>query len=842
MTVRSGHPSSFEAWLIGQVHDVLGRRATPVPWMLWCDPRHEWRELLRKAASDGNFELWLCDTTPGEQGELRLRHRFATEEARPRVVWLPVARTDVGWFKVFALHAARVWDRSLVDALRDYGVAIRRSDEPALASLLAPHALEWFSEPKERWAELTPGNAKGALVDDERMFSALAGPEGAFAELAVDSRFEIFARRAVEDFGLPRPEPSDEGAWRVAALARLLATEAAEATPGNPPTVGDRIIPTGVRRDRALGLLRRWQTHISWVASLESLSAQADAQLGLTWWARNLSSPPRSRASRAVEQVLFDQAVERLERIEDVDALVRELERTATMILDRTKGFWSTTAQDKVPWEALGELAGVASALVEHQSIEVKWRHAMDAVSWYTGNGWRLDAEGERLFVESDRLPSAVQRIRARLRRAYLRAVDRIGRRFSELLADASDEVLALPSAGELALEEIERRKGPMALVFLDACRFDLGCRLAGALDQGEPQRRTEVKTAVAPLPSITALGMAFALPLPRTSLTVAFDTAARGFKVTADGFSGDLSHKSARNKWLETRLKAAELVSVNDVIEDAFEAASPRSKRLLVVHGAEFDTAGHEGELEIRGADESIERYARAIRRLRDKGYHRIVVVTDHGFFHWQPDDDEVEADKPAGTTRWTTRRAIVGTGLTHRTALLLPVSRSDLQVAVPRSVNAWRTYGGLGFFHGGAMLQEIIVPVITVTWPTKTTKVGVVLKPMVQITTRRPRVAVQAASEALLTAEGQVARRVVVKVQDPKGAVVFRHDPVLVESLNPQSGWTEIPIQLELVEKPPPGLRFGTELVAILRDADDDEELARENVLLKVEIDDWD
>ncbi len=839
------NPTSFEAWLLRHVQEVLGRRSKPAPWLLWCDPRKEWRDLLRQAAKDAPFSLWESDPTPGAHGELVLRHRFAAEELTPRVVWLPVSRRELGWFKVFELCAESVWERSLLEALRDYGVTIRRDDEPALVPLLAPHAREWFADPKERWAELTPGNAKGALVDDERMFTALAGPDSAFKDLISDGRFKIFARRAVEDFGLPEPKPGDTAvvrAWRVGALGNLLATEAAEASPGTPPSDGNRIIPAGAPRERALALLRRWQTHIAWVASLEELVPLADAQLGLTWWARNLIHPPRSRLSRAVEQVLFDQTVERLERIEDVDLLVRELERATPSILDRIGGFWARIAHDKVPWCALGDLARVASALAEHRGIESGWRHARDAVAWYTDGGWRLDAEGEGLFVENDRLPSAVQRVRTRLRRAYLRALDRVGRRFSELLAGAADEVLAMPSAGELALAEVERRKGPMALVFLDACRYDLGCRLAELLNAGEPQRRAEVRAAVAPLPSITALGMAFALPVARTALTVSFPADARGFRVEAEGFSGDLTRKQQRENWLTSQLKVAELLTVTDVLADRFEAGSPRGKRLVVVHDAELDTAGHEDQLELKGADAVVDRYARAIRRLRDRGYNRVVVVTDHGFFHWQPADDEVEGDKPTGTVRWPSRRAIVGVGLEHRTALVLPVPCSDLHVAIPRSVNAWRTYGGLGFFHGGAMLQELVIPVLTATWPAKTAKVGVVLKPIGPIASRRPRVEVQAWA-SLFAAEGLLGRRVRVLVQDAQARVVFRHDePVLVEAPKNAADREPKAVQLELVPRPPEGVVFGAELLAILRDADDDEELAREPVLLKVDLDDWD
>ncbi|MBI2481029.1 MAG: hypothetical protein HYV60_21060, partial [Planctomycetia bacterium] len=68
---------------------------------------------------------------------------------------------------------------------------------------------------------------KGGLVDDHRLLETLAGEAGEFDRLRADDLFEIFARRATEDFGLPDPSGADEQAWRVATTACLLCTDAA---------------------------------------------------------------------------------------------------------------------------------------------------------------------------------------------------------------------------------------------------------------------------------------------------------------------------------------------------------------------------------------------------------------------------------------------------------------------------------------------------------------------------------------------------------------------------------------------------------------------------------------
>ena len=76
---------------------------------------------------------------------------------------------------------------------------------------------------------------------------------------------------------------------------------------------------------------------------------------------------------------------------------------------------------------------------------------------------------------------------------------------------------MALPFAGAAIKEVVAKAsaKEPVAVLILDACRFDLGCRLAEGLNQGEPTRRAEVSAARAPIPSITALGMPLLPPGP---------------------------------------------------------------------------------------------------------------------------------------------------------------------------------------------------------------------------------------------------------------------------------------------------------------------------------------
>ncbi len=829
--------NSFRDWLCLAIRGVLGHQSATPPLLLWCDPDRSWLDLLREAAKAEGFDLWAPLAGQEDAHELLVRDRFYSTPRASRVVWLPCSRDAITWFKVFELEADDVWEKSLLTALREYGIDISREHEEDLVGLLPAHAREWFDKPKETWKELTPGNAKGTLVDDHRMLQALAGAAGEFERLRQDGRFDIFARRATEDFGLPDPKSLDEDPWRVAGTARLLCTDAAEGWPQEPPKETDKIIPPGLARTMALRMLKQWQNDIRYLASFEGLVPRAEATVGLTYWARSLTSMPRSRSSQAVERALFTQTVDRLDRLEDVDGLALELEANIQSYKDRETGFWGKEAKNRVGWRFLVELAEVAALLVQDRDAEEAWKKPEDAIDWYTSRGWELDQAGEILFKEAADLPTQMHRIRRRLRRGYLRTMDRIGRVFSALLSKSPDKVCSLPTAGEVALAELESQISPTAIIFLDACRLDIGWRLAGLLNQGEPVQRATVHAAAAPIPSITSLGMPFALPIKRENLRVELAKDHKTFVVTAAGFDGDLKWAEQRRNWLKQSFDVKDWLEIAEVLDGDSLKKPSRSRKLIAVHGDELDS--HDGQLKLTGADDHLRRYVQAILKLREAGYSRVIVVTDHGFFHWQPDDHEIEDELPTGKILWKHRRAVVGHGLSHPSAVRLNVPRSSLEVVVPRSTNAFRTYGALGFFHGGATLQELVIPVVVASWPAKARKAKVVLKPVGFLTSEAPRVQVQAAGTGqLFNADiNLLTRRVLVKIKEPlTGRLVFRHnEPVTVEPEGPVST-----IQLALVT-PKPQLVYGTPLVVEVLDADDEELLAREEVSLKIEITDW-
>ena len=106
------------------------------------------------------------------------------------------------------------------------------------------------------------------------------------------------------------------------------------------------------------------------------------------------------------------------------------------------------------------------------------------------------------------------------------------------------------------------------------------------------------------------------------------------------------------------------------------------------------------------------------APKRLRDQDYANVVVATDHGFFLSYPEAGDL-CTKPLGSWVNVHDRSLLGEGAgdTYNFAAASEKVgiRGDFpRFAGPRSMAPYRR--GLRYFHGGASLQEAIVPVIAV------------------------------------------------------------------------------------------------------------------------------
>src|SRR5439155_21478053 len=113
-----------------------------------------------------------------------------------------------------------------------------------------------------------------------------------------------------------------------------------------------------------------------------------------------------------------------------------------------------------------------------------------------------------------------------------------------------------------------------------------------------------------------------------------------------------------------------------------------------------------------------------------------QIHVVTDHGFFLLDAVTDHDLIPVPLKDLHYKSHRAVVGRDIALPSLLTFPLVGSDLIVGVPRATGILSARGRYQFFHGGASLQEIVVPHLYATLPRRAVKFDVRLHAPSRIT----------------------------------------------------------------------------------------------------------
>ncbi|MBK5968356.1 MULTISPECIES: PglZ domain-containing protein [Thiorhodovibrio] len=320
-----------------------------------------------------------------------------------------------------------------------------------------------------------------------------------------------------------------------------------------------------------------------------------------------------------------------------------------------------------------------------------------------------------------------------------------------------------------------------VAYILVDALRYELGVALERQLAE---DGQVTLHAAMAPLPSITSVGMASLLPDAQAGLRL----------VKADGDVTPHLHGQAVtnvNQRMEVMRKRYgqrfQQGRLDDFVRKTFTLDADVD--LLVLRSVEIDSQFENhpdsapGEL-----TNALKRIRVAVTMLKAHGFREVIIATDHGFFintHAGPGDT---CAKPAGDWLCVHDRCLLGQGAQDSQHFNLPAeklgARGDFaRLAGPLSLAAYR--GGLAYFHGGASLQELVVPVIRLRLKAadqprvQQAKVSLSYKQGLsrRITTRVPVFEVAVESQDLFSQEGEF--EILLEAQDKKGNVVGEAKP---------------------------------------------------------------
>ncbi len=259
-------------------------------------------------------------------------------------------------------------------------------------------------------------------------------------------------------------------------------------------------------------------------------------------------------------------------------------------------------------------------------------------------------------------------------------------------------------------------------VIISDALRYEVAEELTLSIN-AEKRFKAELGTQLGVLPSYTQLGMAALLPYKYLSYEPG-----QGSTVYADGQS--TQGLDNRNSLLEKVKGMA--VSSKELMRWSNQEGRDKVRNASVVY-IYHDTIDAIGD-KLSTEEKTFEACRTAIEELKDLvgrvinrlNGSRVLVTADHGFLFQQKAltkaDKTVLPTKPVGTIE-AKKRYIIGK--------LLPADEScwkgrvadtangsgETEFLIPKGVQRFHFIGGARFVHGGAMLQEVCIPMIAVS-----------------------------------------------------------------------------------------------------------------------------
>jgi uncharacterized protein (TIGR02687 family) len=270
-------------------------------------------------------------------------------------------------------------------------------------------------------------------------------------------------------------------------------------------------------------------------------------------------------------------------------------------------------------------------------------------------------------------------------------------------------------------IPQVQEGRTVMVLIS-DALRYEAGQDLLERLLR-EDRWTASIKPLLGVVPSYTQLGMAALLP--HTALSID----PRGQTILADGVN--TAGTEARSKILSGRFGGeAAAIRSNDFLAlnsktDGRELS--RANKVLYVYHNIIDDTGDKRDTEHKtcaAVEEAIEDVIRILKKGAAINISYFLVTADHGFQYQHKsllDSDFLDVEEPGDCLQFQ-RRFIVAPSIPNDARLRCFQAADlglvgELQIAFPKGVQRLRLQGsGSRYVHGGASLQEVIVPLLEI------------------------------------------------------------------------------------------------------------------------------
>lgn len=255
-------------------------------------------------------------------------------------------------------------------------------------------------------------------------------------------------------------------------------------------------------------------------------------------------------------------------------------------------------------------------------------------------------------------------------------------------------------------------------VIISDALRYEAGEELAFKLNT-EIKGSTELTFMQGVVPSYTKLGMACLLPGRKVEITDKEEVLVDGMNT-----AGLENREKILQKTVPDSL-VIKLKDLNDLPRNELRE-SLKGKKLIYIYHDTIDATGDKAASEIhtfKAVKQAIEEIQVTIRNIvNNLSATNIYVTADHGFIYRREALEESDKVSKGKLNALAEKRRFVllkdNHGLTGTLSISLQYllgEENNLYALVPRGADCFKVQGGgENFVHGGASLQEIVIPVI--------------------------------------------------------------------------------------------------------------------------------
>ncbi|MBJ2270109.1 BREX-1 system phosphatase PglZ type A [Pseudomonas sp. MF6772] len=470
----------------------------------------------------------------------------------------------------------------------------------------------------------------------------------------------------------------------------------------------------------ALVFLKRWKDSRSHEQSFETLSEQCaavlqiDDKLQTLDWRSLLELDYFELVDRKILSELVRAVVGRTVTAQEVEQWVRQ----------RRQSHWFERFKDV--YLALEHAAQFIQML---DITQLQMESLTDGVQKYANQWFRLD-QRYRKFVYHLRESGQA----SLLGELAMQVENLYGNNYLSKLNDRWQQHVDAAQQWEAAPVVLQRnffsryvqpfldRKTKVCVLISDAFRFEVGEELQSLIRQ-EDRFEADLEPMLSMLPSYTQLGMAALLP--NSSLQLADNDSGDAM---VDGQSAQGS--ANRGKILATRVPASQVVLAKDLLamNQTDSRALVRDNEVVYVYHNLIDKTGDTRDTEERvfaAAEETLSELIRLVKKLTNANASNLLITADHGFIyqnHPLQESDFLSGEPEGDEVLYRDRRFVLGRGMREGASFKTfnPVQlglTGTLMVQIPKSINRLRLKGsGSRFVHGGATLQEVVIPVIRI------------------------------------------------------------------------------------------------------------------------------